>query len=78
MTTAALKKELHQAIDNVSDNVLLEAVYTLLQKNMYMYELNAGQNKELHRRLAVLEAGKTTLTPYKKSLNSMRARLKNK
>ncbi|MEO8761711.1 MAG: hypothetical protein ABI388_09745 [Bacteroidia bacterium] len=78
MNTAALKKELHQAIDNVADNSLLETVYTLLQKSMYMYELNTAQKKELQRRLAVIDAGTTTATPYKTSISAIRKSIKTK
>ncbi len=78
MNTAALKKELHQAIDTVADNSLLETVYTLLQKSMYMYELNAAQKKELQSRLTAIDAGATTATPYKKSLNAIRKSIKVK
>lgn len=31
MTTVTLKKELHKTIDQITDNALLEAVYTLLK-----------------------------------------------
>jgi hypothetical protein len=34
MTTSSLKKELHKTIDEINDNSLLEAVYTLLKKNV--------------------------------------------
>lgn len=34
MTATALKKELHKAIDEVTDHVILEAVYAILNKSI--------------------------------------------
>ena len=34
MTTATLKKHIHKTIDTFDDAVLLEAVYTILKKNI--------------------------------------------
>jgi len=78
MNTSTLKKELHHAIDVVADNSLLETVYTLLQKSMYMYELNAAQKKELQHRLAAIDAGAVSSVPYKTSINSIRKSIKKK
>jgi CRISPR/Cas system-associated endoribonuclease Cas2 len=78
MNTSALKKELHHAIDVVADNSLLETVYTLLQKSMYMYELSTAQKKELQHRLAAIDAESVLSVPYKTSINSIRKRIKTK
>lgn len=32
MTTATLKKQIHESVDNIHDTDLLEAVYTILHK----------------------------------------------
>ena len=78
MKTATLKKELHNAIDCIDDNTILEAVYTLLNKNVYEYELSKEQKKELDRRLELLDKGDAKGVPYKKALKEIRDKLKRK
>ena len=60
MTTTTLKKGIHKAVDNVNDNEILKAVYTILQKNSEeeLYTLAPAQKRELDKRLAEHKAGK--------------------
>jgi putative addiction module component (TIGR02574 family) len=62
MKTSALKKEIYQAIDNIKDNEILEAVYTILKRTVVYEEeateLTTAQKKELDKRLADHKAGK--------------------
>ncbi len=78
MKTATLKKELHDAIDSIDDNSLLEAVYVLLNKNIHEYSLSKVQEKELKHRLELIDKVEEKTTPYKKSLKMIRQKLKNR
>jgi predicted house-cleaning noncanonical NTP pyrophosphatase (MazG superfamily) len=78
MKTAILKKELHNAIDSITDNSLLEAVYVLLNKNVHEYSLSKAQEKELKHRLELIDKAEESFTPYKKSIKSIRQKLKGK
>ena len=75
MKASTIRKELHLAIDNISDESLLEAVYVLLSNRM-QYDLSPAQEKELARRIADDESGKTDNIPWKKSLKSVRAKIR--
>ena len=75
MTTKALKKELHDAIENTDDQSLLEAVYTILRKNQYSYDLSAEQKRELQRRYKLHEQGRAENIPVKKSLKIIRDKI---
>ena len=74
MTTTILKKKLTKAINEIDDAGLLEAVYTILEKQLASppeYELTKAQKRELDRRLAGHKAGSTKSSPWddvKKSL----------
>jgi putative addiction module component (TIGR02574 family) len=62
MTTVNLKKNIHKAVDKIDDAELLQAVYTILEReigNLEEYELTAAQKKELDRRLANHKSGKS-------------------
>lgn len=78
MSKTILKKELHNAIDSIEDNDLLEAVYTILNNSVQQYELTKGQRKELKIRLAELDKVEERSLPYKRSLKEIRAKIKKK
>ena len=75
MTTVHLKKNIHEAVDKIDDPGLLQAVYTILEKQMKAvpeYELTLAQQKELDKRLAGHKAGRSrsyTWAEAKKSLS---------
>lgn len=71
MTTTALKKELHKAIDTTNDASLLEAVYTILNKasTLHEYELTDEQLHLVEERKKLYKQGKlkvVTMTEIKK------------
>jgi len=73
MTQTALKKKLHKAIDNIDDNELLEAVYTILNARGYSssFELSDEDIRVIEERSALYEAGKLkteTLSEFKKKM----------
>lgn len=62
MTTVSLKKNIHKAVDKIDDTGLLQAVYTILEKQIAVssdYALTAAQKKELDKRFANHKSGKT-------------------
>jgi putative addiction module component (TIGR02574 family) len=61
MTRTTLKKELHQAIDNIQDEQFLKAIYTILSEKMseYHYSLSRDQEAELDRRIAAHKSGES-------------------
>jgi len=61
MTQNALKKELHKAIDNIEDDTLLGAIYTILnsQHKQYSFELSEEDWNVVEERRASYEAGKS-------------------
>ena len=61
MTTIAIKKEMHQAIDVINDTSFLKAIYTLLNEKSkeYNFELNSEQKKELEKRQKSHRSGKS-------------------
>ncbi len=67
MTTIILKKKLTKAISEIDDAGLLQAVYTILEKQLGSqseYELTSSQKKELDRRMADHKAGRTKAYPW--------------
>lgn len=62
MTNTALKKELHKKIDSISDTAILEAIYTILNKDSISdsYSLSRNQLDELERRNELHDSGKAT------------------
>ncbi len=75
MKATELRKELHFAIDNIQDESLLEAVYTILNKGMNEYVLPNDQKKELTKRLESHEKGLSSSIPWKKSLKTIKGKL---
>ena len=67
MTTTILKKKLTKAINEIDDAGLLQAVYTILEKQLESqpeYALTSTQKKELDRRMANYKAGRTKSYPW--------------
>jgi hypothetical protein len=60
MTTAALKREIQKTIENINDNHLLEAVYTILNNatNYTNYELSREDMNIVEERKRNYKAGK--------------------
>jgi hypothetical protein len=64
MTTTVIKRNLHKMIDNIEDNIILNAVYAILAKfsskgkakDMWD-ELSAGQKAEIEEAIAELDRG---------------------
>jgi hypothetical protein len=63
MTTAALKKEIKKAIENIEDSRVLEAVYVLLNKNTQndQYQLSDEDIAMIEEREAEYKSGKAKL-----------------
>jgi putative addiction module component (TIGR02574 family) len=62
MTTVKLKKNIHKVVEKIDDAGLLQAVYTILEKQMEVtadYELTAAQKKELDKRIVSHKNGKS-------------------
>jgi hypothetical protein len=76
MKTSLLKKQLHLAIDRIDDESLLEAVYVILNKSSYEYQLTAEQEKELYKRLDEDDKGDSKYISSKKSIKEIRANIK--
>ncbi|MBS1920604.1 MAG: addiction module protein [Bacteroidetes bacterium] len=79
MTTLRLKNNLHKAIDKIEDENLLKAVYTILEKQMETnneYDLTPAQQKELERRLANHQSGKSKTYSWKEVKASLLNRKK--
>ena len=78
MGTKTLKRELHKTIDTITDNAVLEAVYTLLKQNTEEeYNLTAAQKRELDQRLEAHKAGKLkyyTIDEVRKAVSNTRTR----
>ena len=77
MNTTKIKEELHQRIDAMENDKVLEAVYILLEnaKNEAEdYVLSEDDIKELERRDAAYEAGENKGYP----LDEFKARIKDK
>lgn len=62
MTTIAIRKKVHQFVDDIDNNELLEAVYNMLRvyTNNKESVLTKEQRKELDKTLAEHKAGKLT------------------
>ncbi len=63
MTTPAIKKELHKAIDNMGDSGFLKAVYAMFKEYTISYdgeyELSNAEKTELDEQKKLHKAGKT-------------------
>ncbi len=77
MTNTALKKKLHQAIDDIQDNELLEAVYTILNARGYpsSFELSDEDMRVIEERSALYQAGKLKTETLKEFKKNMKKRL---
>jgi len=79
MTTLKLKKNIHKAIDQIEDESLLRAFYTILEKQIDAsdeYELTTAQKKELDRRLARHRSGKSKSYSWQEVKASLLSRKK--
>lgn len=63
MTTAALKKEITKAIDNIEDEQFLEAIYTIINSRnpRYDFELSDEDIQILQEREADYKSGKSKM-----------------
>ena len=52
MTSSTLKKEIHKAIDLTSDESILEAVYTILNKTNHSFDISDADLKLIESRKA--------------------------
>ena len=61
MTTKSLKKHIHETVESINDTVLLEAVYTLLNKasqSIKEYDWDENDIKIVEDRKAKYKSGK--------------------
>ncbi len=60
MTTTALKKKIHQCIDHIEDNKILEAVYTIINGHASHdnFELSVSDIKIIEARKKAVKKGK--------------------
>ncbi len=73
MTKAALKEKIHECIEHIDDNSILEAVYTILNKHstQYDFELSSEDIKIINERKKAILSGKEktyTVAEVKKKL----------
>ena len=61
MTTAAIKQEMHHAIDKINDPAFLKAIHTLLNDKSKEYEFTADEKSVINDRLGKYEKGKSKL-----------------
>jgi hypothetical protein len=76
MKTSVLKKEIHLAIDRIDDEKLLEAVYVILNKSTYDYQLTVAQEQELYERIEKHEKGLSKTIPARKAMKELREKFK--
>lgn len=79
MSTSELRSNLHQLIDRISDQSILEAVYTLLSGNRtetsdWWDELSEDQKKSIELGLKDVEEGRTI--PHNEVMQEVRNLLK--
>lgn len=77
MTTREIKTDLHFLIDNINDESILNAVRTILTKQIknktdWADELNENQRKELHE--SILEASKGDVISHKEAMKQIKIR----
>ncbi len=81
MKTSALKKEIHQAIDDTKDNEILEAVHTILRKASKeedeIVALSEKDVKELDRRWASYKSGKSKTSTVEEAKIVIRKKIKS-
>ena len=73
MTKTVLKEKIHQCIEHIDDNSLLEAVYTILNKHstQYDFKLSSEDLKIINKRRKAILSGKEktyTVKEVKKKL----------
>ncbi len=79
MSPASLRKNIHQAIDKIEDAGLLQAVYTILEKQIELspeYELTEAQKKEIDQRIANHKSGKSKTYSWDEVKRSLQKRKK--
>jgi hypothetical protein len=59
MTSAALKKELHKAIDHIEDESFLKAVFTIVNEKKNQFDLSAQEWKEVENIRKQHKSGKS-------------------
>ena len=67
MKTSAIKKSIHEAVDKIEDTNLLQAFYTILEKQAdaeIEYDLTPEQKKELDKRLTNHKNGNGKTYPW--------------
>jgi predicted transcriptional regulator len=77
MTTSEIKTDLHFLIDNINDESILNAVRTILKKQIktktdWADELNEGLRKELNE--SILEANKGTVISHTEAMKQIKIR----
>ncbi len=76
MTTTALKKKIQKYIDT-TDDVMLQAVYTILEEHSRAKKessaLSASQKTELDRRMKLYESGKMEVYDWKDVYKELKA-----
>ena len=65
MTSLALKKQIHKAIDLTSDESILEAVYTILNKTNSSFEISNVDLKMVESRKKLFLKGELTSVSLK-------------
>jgi len=76
MTTTALKKELHKAIDGIDDATFLQAVYTIINEKKFQFDLSPGEWKEIERIQKLHKSGKSKSYSLEEVKNYAKSRLK--
>jgi hypothetical protein len=76
MTTAALKKELHKAIDDISDEAFLQAVYTIINEKKFQFDLSPEEWKEVELVQKQHKSGKSKSYSWEEVKNYSKGRSK--
>jgi hypothetical protein len=78
MAGKTIRKELHQAIDNIDDEQFLKAIYTILAEKLseYNYSLSLEQDKEVDRRIEAHKKGESKSYSWTQAKKSIKAKLK--
>ena len=74
MTTINLKKNIYKAVEKIDDAGLLEAVYTILEKQietLSAHPLSPAQKKELDKRRSSHKSGKSKSYSWPEVKNSL-------
>jgi len=76
MTTTALKKELHKAIDDIDDESFLRAVYTIVNEKKSQFDLSEEEWKEVELAQKLHKAGKSKSFSWDEVKNYVKSRSK--